>query len=179
MRIRENKKYCVVFCMLGFLIGILYANIVSKDYITSMGIFNDFFLNQYAQTDIGMAEYAWYIIRIRMMPVILLFALGCTRFRKGVVVAFLLWTGFSCGMIMTSAIMKMGVKGIVLCLLAMTPQFAFYIAGYVVLLWYLFSYPQSKWNLTKTVCFLLLLALGIVLECYVNPVLMKMFLKTL
>lgn len=179
MRIRENKKFFVLFCMLGFLIGIFYANIVSKDYITSMGIFNEFFLNQYIQTEINMGEFAWYVVRVRLMPVILLFALGCTKLRKGIVILFLLWTGFSCGMIMTSAIMKMGIKGIVLCLLALTPQFIFYTAGYVVLLWYLFLYPEAKWNITKTICFLLLMALGIVLECYVNPVLMKIFLKTL
>lgn len=38
MRIRENKKFLVLFCMLGFLIGIIYANLMSKDYIASIGI---------------------------------------------------------------------------------------------------------------------------------------------
>lgn len=179
MRIQENKKFFVLFYMLGFFVGILYANIVSKDYIASMGIFNEFFLNQYAQTDVVMSDYAWYVIRVRVLPVILLCALGCTKLRKGVVVAFLAWTGFSSGMILTSAVMKMGIKGVILCLLALTPQFIFYIAGYVILLWYLYHYPHSRWNHTKTLVFLALMVCGIVLECYVNPVLMKLFLKTL
>ena len=82
-------------------------------------------------------------------------------------------------MIMTSSVLKMGVKGIILCLIALTPHFIFYIAGYMILLWYFFSYPESRWNLSKTVSFLLFIAVGILLECYVNPVIMQMFLKTL
>lgn len=179
MRIQENKKYFVLCYMLGFLIGILYANIVSKDYIASMGIFNEFFLDQYAQTDVVMGEYVWYVMRIRILPIILLCAISCTRLRKSAVIVFLAWTGFSSGMILTSAVMKMGIKGVVLCLLALTPQFLFYVAGYVVLLWYLFYYPKSRWSLTKTVFFLTLMGTGMILECYVNPVLMKLFLKTL
>ena len=159
MRIRENKKHFILFYMLGFFIGIVYANLMSKDYITSMGIFNEFFLSQYMQADVDVAEYIWYVVRIRVAPVAVICALGCTRLRKLVVVLFLLWTGFSSGMIMTSSVLKMGVKGI--------------------LLWYFFSYPESRWNLSKTVSFLLFIAVGILLECYVNPVIMQMFLKTL
>lgn len=165
--------------MLGFMAGIVYANLMSKDYITSMGIFNEFFLNQYSQTEIDVAEYIWYVARIRLAPVILIAALGCTRLRKAVVAAALLWTGFSGGMLMTSAVLKMGLKGLILCLVALTPHFVFYIVGYIILLWYLFTYPEGRWNLSKTVSLVLFVAVGILLECYVNPVLMQMFLGTL
>lgn len=179
MKIRENRKYLILFCMLGFMAGIVYANLMSKDYITSMGIFNELFLNQYSQTEIDVTEYIWYVARIRLAPVILIAALGCTRLRKSVVAAALLWTGFSGGMLMTSAVLKMGLKGLILCLVALTPHFVFYIVGYIILLWYLFTYPEGKWNLSKTVSLVLFVAVGILLECYVNPVLMQMFLGTL
>ena len=146
---------------------------------SSMGILSEYFLNQYSADDIETAEYLWYVVRIRMAPVLLLGALGCTRLRKGVVAAFILWTGFSSGLLFTSAVIKMGVKGIILCLIALIPQFLFYAAGYLALLWYLYTYPQIRWNLTKTVIFLLLLAVGMLLECYVNPVLMQLFIRTL
>ena len=107
VRIRENKKHFILFYMLGFFIGIVYANLMSKDYITSMGIFNEFFLSQYMQADVDVAEYIWYVVRIRVAPVAVICALGCTRLRKLVVVLFLLWTGFSSGMIMPSSVLKM------------------------------------------------------------------------
>ncbi|MGF0033757.1 stage II sporulation protein M [Bariatricus sp. SGI.154] len=179
MKIRESRKFLVLFCMVGFFLGIMYANLMSKDYITSMGIFNDFFLNQYSQTEIDVVEYIWYVAKIRITPVILAGALGCTKLRKVVVAVILLWTGFSGGMLMTSAVLKMGLKGLILCLVALMPHFVFYIAGYMILLWYFFTYPKARWNLSKTVSMVLFIAVGILLECYVNPVLMQMFLGTL
>ena len=175
MKIQENKRFLVLFCMLGFLIGIVYANLMSKEYIMSMGIFNEFFLNQYSQAEISVQEYLWYVVRIRVMPAVL----GCTKLRRGVAAGFLVWTGFCGGMIMTAAVLKMGIKGLILCLIALAPHFVFYIAGYLILLWYLFTYPESRWNLSKTVSMGLFLAVGILLECYVNPIIMELFLKTL
>lgn len=176
---RENKRILAFFCMLGFLAGILYANIQSKDYITSMGIFNEYFLSQYSAADIEVSKYLWYVAKIRTIPAVLLAALGCTKFRKGIAAAMLLWTGFSGGLLVTAAVMKMGIKGILLCLISLVPHFAFYGAGYVLLLWYLFFFPEIKWNLSKTVMVVLFLCVGILLECYVNPVLMQMFIQTL
>lgn len=179
MRIQENKKFLAVFCMLGFLAGIIYANLMSKDYIASIGIFNDFFLDQYSQAEIDVMEYMWYVIRIRVTPVILIAALGSTKLRRAVAAAFLAWTGFGGGMIMTSAVLKMGIKGLILCLIALTPHFIFYAAGYMVLLWYLYTCPESKWNMAKTVSMILFITVGVLLECYVNPIIMELFLKTL
>lgn len=179
MKIWESKRYFVLFYMLGFLIGILYANLLSKDYITNLGIFNDYFLKQYMLSEVDTAGYFWYILKIRIMPVIFVGALGCTRIRKGIVVGVILWTGFSSGMMLTVAVMKMGVKGIILCIIALIPQFLFYIAAWLILLWFLFCYPEVKWNSSKMISFALLMAMGILLECYVNPVLVKLFIGTL
>lgn len=179
MKIQENKKYLLLFYMLGFMAGILSANLISKDYIMSMGIFNDFFLQQYAQTDIDTGVFFWYILRIRVSPIILAGIAGCSRLRKGVVVFFLAWTGFLSGIIMTAAVMQMGIKGILLCLIGISPHFLFYIAGYAILLWYLFCYPKSRWNVTKTVSVALFMAVGILLECYVNPILVRLYIGIL
>ncbi len=70
-----------------------------------------------------MTEYLWYVVRVRAVPLILVAALGCTRLRKGIAAGFLAWTGFGGGMIMTSAVLKMGLKGLILCLIALTPHF--------------------------------------------------------
>ncbi len=179
MKIREDGKYFVLCYMAGFLAGILYANLVSKDYIANTGILNDYFLEQYAQMDIDTAEFLWYAACIRLFPAFLLFALAGTKLRRGAALACILWTGFSSGMLLTAAVMKLGVKGIILCLLGLVPHFICYAAGYLMLLSFLYSYPKVRWNLSKTVCFALFMLAGLVLECYVNPAVMQMFLKTL
>lgn len=179
MKIQENRRHFVLVYMTGFLIGILYANLMSRDYITSIGILDNFFLEQYREMEINAAEFLWYVAYVRLLPVVLLFALGCTKLRKGVAVSYILWTGFSSGMILVAAVMKMGVKGIILCLISLFPQMLFYIAAYLMLLWFLYAYPTVRWNPSKTVCFLMFMVVGIILECYMNPVIMKLFLGTL
>ena len=47
------------------------------------------------------------------------------------------------------------------------------------LLWYFFQYPKVEWNRMKTLVFFLLTAVGVLLECYVNPVLLKWMIKSL
>lgn len=179
MRIQDNKKLFVLCYMAGFFAGILYVNLISRAYIASTGIFNDYFLEEYAQTDLVVGEFFLYVAYIRFVPVVFLGALACTRMRKGVALGYILWTGFSSGMILTTSVMKMGARGILLCLLGLTPQFICYGAAYLMLLWFMFTYPHTRWNLSKTVSFALLVLTGIVLECYVNPVIMTFFLNTI
>ena len=179
LRIRKDSRVFVLLCMLGFFCGIFYGNLWAKDYIISMGIFNEYFLKQYQVSDLDNAKSLWYVIKTRSMPVLVLGAFGITRFRKAIVVGFLLWTGFSFGLLFTAAVMKMGVKGMVFFLLALVPHFPFYIAAYLLVLWYIYFYPQVQWNRGKTVAFLLFLMVGIFLEGYVNPVIMHLFLGAL
>ena len=179
MKILEGKKYFILCYMTGFFIGILYANLLSGDYMAGIGILDDYFLEQYVQTEINTAEFLWYVAYLRLLPAVFLFTFGCTKLRKGAALVCILWTGFSSGLILVSAVMKLGMKGIVLCLLCLTPQFICYMAGYLMLLWFLFAYPAVRWNLSKTVCFSLFMLTGILVECYVDPVIVKMFLHTI
>ena len=153
MRIRESKRCFILFCMLGFLAGILYTNLLSRDYIASMGSFSDYFLEQYGQTSIDGEEFLWFVLQKRSLPLILVCALGCTRLRRAVAVGFLAWTGFSGGILMTSAVLQTGIRGIFLCLAALFPHFLFYGAAWVILLWYFFQYPKVEWNRMKTLGF--------------------------
>lgn len=178
MQIQKNRKYFFLFYMLGFLAGILYTNIVSADYVATMGIFNEYFLNQYVQTEVVVPELFWYILKVRVMPFLMMAMAGCLKIRKAVVVIFLAWTGFISGILITSAVMKMGIRGIIFCMIALMPHFLFYIVAYLILMWYLFFYPAFRWNMSQTMALILLFGMGIALECYVNPILMKMFIKT-
>ena len=101
MQIQKNRKHFFLFYMLGFLAGILYTNIVSADYVATMGIFNEYFLNQYVQTEVVVPELFWYILKVRVMPVLMMVMAGCLKIRKAVVVIFLAWTGFLSGILIT------------------------------------------------------------------------------
>lgn len=180
MRKFQNKsQFLTVFLMAGFVGGILYANLISGQCVTTSGIFSEYFLNQYTQMEIVTEDYIWYVMRVRIVPFLGICFLGCTRWKKVLVGGVLGWTGFSGGLLAVSAVMRLGIKGLVVCLVGLFPQACFYILAYAVLLIYLYRYPEGRWNAGKTVFILLDLVIGILLETYVNPVLMKMIIKVI
>ena len=165
--------------MPGFLLGILYVNLIMKQYTAEPGIFSDYFLKQYQSVSIVAEEYIWYLIKIRAVPFLILLGLAFTKMRKAASIAFLVWTGFSSGMLLSMAVLSMGIKGSILCIVGILPQFLLYVPAYMVIIWYSYTYPQNKWNTQKSIFLGLTMLVGIILEAYVNPILRQGYLGSL
>lgn len=179
MRDEDVKKHLTIFFIVGFIIGIIYVNTIGKEAVLAYGLFDKYLIQQYPAADIKIDEYTGYIIRLRLLPFVLLGICGLTRIKKIVVFIFLIWTGILTGLLFTVAFAQLGMPGILFCILGITPHFLCYIAVYVMILRFLYSYPESRWNLEKTIFIVLMTGMGILLEVYVNPVLMKLFIRTL
>lgn len=175
--IPRNRYYLLGLYMAGFFAGILYANLIGVTYLASTGIFHEFFLNQYTNQDIMTAKYFLYLLKQRLGPVLLLVCSGMTKFRKIVVMCTLLWTGFAGGMLAVTAVIRMGITGMLFYFAIMLPHSIFYAFAYVILICYLAEAPANKWNLWKTVFVCLSLAAGILTEVYVNPYIVKWVMK--
>ena len=154
-------------------------NTIGKEAVLAYGLFDKYLIQQYPAADIKIDEYIGYIIRLRLLPFVLLGICGLTRIKKIVVFIFLIWTGILTGLLFTVAFAQLGMSGLLFCILGITPHFLCYIAVYVMILRFLYSYPESRWNLEKTIFIVLMTGMGILLEVYVNPVLMKLFIRTL
>lgn len=179
MKIQEWQKYVCLAAMSGFVLGICGANLWMKEYVLDIGIFNQYFLEEYSRTEIIYKDYLWYLLKCRAVPVILLFAAAGTRYRRWAVIAISLWLGFSVGLVTCAAITKMGIRGMILILISTLPQGVFYVMAGIVLCRYMLEYPLVRWNLAKSIKLAIFVLAGIVTECYVNPVIIKIFLKTL
>lgn len=179
MKIFCTRKQLLAFFMPGFLAGIFFVNFIAKKYIAEPGIFSEYFLTRYETTVIIPEEYLIYLLRLRIAPMLMLAGLSLTKMRKAAAVLFLFWTGISGGILISTAVLNMGIQGSIFCLIALFPQFLAYIPAYLVLIWYCYSYPQNRWNRQKTVFIILMLSMGIALEIYVNPLLMKAFLAVI
>lgn len=173
MKIFHSRKQMLAFFMPGFLCGILYMNLTAQNSVTDPGIFGESFLRQYEAAEVAAGIYLFYLVRMRITPFLMLIGLSFTRMRKITAGAFLIWTGFSCGLILSMSVMEMGIKGIALCIAGVLPQFLLYIPSYLVILWYCWVYPQNRWNREKTIFVVATMVAGILLEAYVNPVLVK------
>lgn len=174
---KHKNQLLIIFLVVGFLLGIIYENLIAKDRGTSIYIFQSYFLNQYSQIEIVAEEYFWYLLPVRIIPIIVLCIFGCTRWRKAAVSCWILWTGFLSGILTVAAIMQLGMKGILFCMAGFLPQGIFYGMVYYILLSYLYQYPEKEWNITKTVFIVLMTFLGVVSETYLNPMLIRVVIK--
>ena len=145
--IKNQSRVVILIYMIGFLLGIVYMNMSAGEYISSMGIFNRNFAEQFQKTDIKGVQYLGYLVRLRVLPAIILALIGMTRFRRIGSTVFLVWTGILCGVYFTCAFMT------------------------------IFFYPKKQWNYEKTIAFCLAICMGIALEYKANPILVKMILK--
>lgn len=179
MRDEDVKKHLTIFYIVGFIIGIIYVNTIGKDAVLAYGLFDKYLIQQYPSETIKIDEYTGYIIRLRLLPFVLLGLCGMTRIKKIVVFIFLIWTGVLTGLLFTVAFTQLGMSGLIFCTIGATPHFLCYIVVYVIILRFLYEYPESRWNFEKTIFILLMTGMGILLEVYVNPVLMKLFIQTL
>ena len=89
----RRTKICA-FGMTGFLLGICSANLWMKQYVLDIGILNQYFLEQYNQTDIVYEAYLWYLVKTRGTPFVLLLAAAGTRYRKTAVMLTVGWLWF-------------------------------------------------------------------------------------
>ena len=178
MDLRRKGRSLFAFYMFGFFVGNIYVNLFAEEYITSIGIFADQFLKHYISTDVNEDKYMVYLLGVRLIPMLVLFGLGFTRIRKMAVIIILAWTGFMNGIIVAAAIIKMGLSGTLFYIVAMFPHMPFYFLAYTILFWNMMQSYKMKWNYFQIIVSVVSICIGIITECYVNPVLMKMFLKT-
>lgn len=175
--IKNQSRVVILIYMIGFLLGIVYMNMSAGEYISSMGIFNRNFAEQFRKADIDGVQYLGYLVRLRVLPAIILALIGTTRFRRIGSAVFLVWTGMLCGVYFTCAVMNHGVSGVLFCVVGLLPHMACYLFAYGILLMTIFFYPKKQWNYEKTIAFCLAICMGIALEYKANPVLVKMILK--
>lgn len=173
----------------AFLAGILLANLSGKELLTTCGILNTYFLEQYAYSVIHYDGLFCHIFVERLKAVIILFMLG--KMVKGRVFVIMLecFIAGTFGFLLVVAIANLGLKGIVITLCGLFPQWIFYLAALAMYASFrlnqdgLAGYKSSLEVKTVSVhagiylLFAILIILGIVLESYINPLILKKILK--
>ena len=174
MKIRKNKNQLLIICLVvGFLIGIIYQNIISGKQVIINELFLVSNLQRYLQMEVLVEKYAPYVIKSRCLLLGIICLFGCIRWKKAYALASMLITGFLFGVTNVAAVLQLGMKGIVLCIAGVFPQILFYAVQYAMLLDYWFRFPEKQWNRAKTVFIITMFLVGIIVEIYVNPILMK------
>lgn len=173
MRIQELKKCVALLLFLGFVGGIIFTNFCLVDYVAEMGILTNIFVDNYRTTQINLMEYAFYLIKMRVLCFVCLLVCSGTKVKNLCFFIFSLWTGFGLGIIFTSASIKMGLRGIIFCILTLMPHYPLYWMGFLIIFNNGNAINKEGMDIVKIVAVGFLLMAGIILEALVNPVIVQ------
>ena len=110
-------------------------------------------------------QYFWYIFFMRMKGLIVILLLGTVFGRRIVTRVFLALFLFLTGIFITMSVIEQGLSGIAAVLLAMLPQWIFYLLAFTV-------YERGRERKVIFVC-ALLVVLGCLAEGYISPFFLK------
>ena len=125
-RHKNKNQLLMSLLVVGFLIGVIYENIASKNQVVAIEIFSKSNLQRYLQTDVIAEKYFWYVIKVRGVSLILICVLSCVKWKKIFVALCLLLIGFFTGTFCVTSVLQLGIKGLLLCFAGLFPQMLFY-----------------------------------------------------
>lgn len=178
MRWHKNRnQLLIIFLAVGFLIGIFYGNIMSKKYGYRLEVFQTFYLQQLANVNVIDEEFLWYIVKNRMLLLIVVLFLTRLRWKRTIVLGSLLWTGYILGMFTAFSVIQLGVLGMAVCVAGTFPHIMCYAMACGMILIYMYFSPNIRWTHVKTMAVIILFFIGIMSEVYLSPCFLKIVIR--
>lgn len=186
-------KFLPVF-LTGFAAGVLYMALFGRSVIHETTLLSRYFFSKYQQVEFASGELFLYILKSRMSAFTLLWLTGFTFFGTAASLLALAWVGISLGITMTTAAMKLGFSGMLICLASGLPQLILYVPAAAWLLRKISEMSENRERrssrysggrgqlLSYLLVWLLgffLFFLGSLLESYVNPLFLRAVLKNI
>lgn len=180
----EKEQWVV---LLAFLLGCVLTGFMGKDMLVTYGILNEYFLNHYSYHAIDGNRLFCYILMERSKMAVAVFLFG--RVLKGTLFSMLAKSiaAAEVGFLLTTAVINLGVSGIFICLAAMFPHWLFYFS---VLFYYANVKKKESAGWIKSgymsdagsyfmrgIILLGGMTMGVITECYVNPLVLVYVLK--
>lgn len=173
------KQQLFLDFLVCFLVGILLANLLGADTFQENGSLTRYYLKQFQYSGVQAQELLWHVCGNRLTLFFVLLVLGNIPKSKLIHAVFVAWSGFAYGYFCVLALSGFGAKGLMLCVVALFPQFLFYVPVYLGLV-ELSERRRERKRFRYLLALLLLFAgflVGILLESYANPVILQKILK--
>lgn len=179
----KDRDFFLTLFLSGFVLGVFYITIFGKETVHNTSLLSPYFFSKYERLEFAPEELFLYTLKARLSTFMVLWLTGLTMLGALVVYGYLLWIGAALGITMTTAAMKMGLPGIVLCIAGSLPHFILYVPA---VYWILKKICEMSGGQERKPFFpyamvgifgIFLLFAGAFLESYVNPFFLKPFLK--
>ncbi len=186
-----EKNLLPVFCA-GVLAGILAINLGKSAFVESTGLFDESVLSGMKYMTVDDSALFYYVLRKRMIVFLAMAILATTYLGFVICVGAAAWCGMASGAFVAVLTVRYGVKGVVLAIVSVFPQYLFYIPAAVLMLgWclglYRAIYSRGACGETNKAFYIkylgrlggisILVITGCLMEGYVNPRLLTAYLK--
>ncbi len=160
----------------GILAGVLFVQMQKDD--SFAGIFSEYFLNQYASLPIDYKKLFRYVGGYRCSQYGLMLGLGAFFAAPFFFGGALFLLGMTWGTMISISTVRLGLKGVILCVAGVIPQIFFYIPAFGwMLLWVWKQGNNRKKYLFLGMIGFFFLVFGIVTEVYLNPLILQQILR--
>lgn len=181
-----KKKRILIIFMCAFITGIAVQNLFFSDNLNEAGIFSDYFIQKFKYMPIDNKRLFCYILGQRIPFILIIAVLGATLLGSPAMYLYTVWIGISMGIVLSGAAVKFGFLGILLCAVSSFPHYILYILSFVILFSKISRLSEEcsyagkqiyiEYVLGMITVFILFFA-GMMLESYVNPIILKKMLK--
>lgn len=167
--------------LIGFLAGVVLMNTGMFLKIENSSLLDEYTLGRLKYIEINCNTFFLYVLQKRMAVLWLLMLFCITAIGLYVLCCYLAWCGFACGTLLSVAVMRYGIKGILLMTAGAFPHYLFYVPACLLLLRLGQRLHRREQNLLQSgMGFLgihIVVITGVLLESYVNPFIMTKILK--
>lgn len=192
---RERFPFGYIF-LVGLVAGIITMNFGKSILLEDTGLLDENTLRQLSSVNPGGSALFAFVLRKRMIVFVMFVVAATTYLGMAACVIGAGWYGFSAGAFLAAGVLRYGMKGILLVLAATLPQYLVYIpAIYGLLLWcektcrmiYGKNYYQDRdakapvltGRVLSLLVLIVMMLVGCALESFVNPPVLKGFLRLL
>ncbi|MCI9321476.1 MAG: stage II sporulation protein M [Lachnospiraceae bacterium] len=122
--------------MAGFLLGILIMKVGESSLLGKTGLFDENVLYHMKYMTIDSNALFYYVLRKRLLTVLILAVLSTTYLGMAVCAGTALWYGTATGGLLAAMVIRYGIKGILLAAASLFPQYLIYFpAIFSLLVW--------------------------------------------
>ena len=181
--------------LIGFIAGVLLWNMGTGNWAKESGLLDEYTLGRVSNMELNHNAFFFYVLKQRVTLLWLLAIIGSTFLGIYLLYAYVLWLGLAAGVLLSTAVIRYGVKGILLIVAGCLPQYICYVPALIIMLNLSYGlcvklyYPAKDKNFDGSkkqmlMQYLILFAgihlvviIGTVFESYVNPIFVTKLLK--
>lgn len=180
-----------IFCF-GFVFGMLLVNLMKNVLLDEMGLLDEQALFRLKYMSLNSSTFFFYVFRKRILLVLGLIILTTTYLGKIACTAATAWSGITLGVFLTTLTLRYGLKGQVLAVVWLFPQFLLYVPAFLLLLGWGEQFYRSiyygvgeetggkRFSAAPPGVLVLIIALvvgGCLMEAYLNPGILTGYLR--